>query len=278
VVAGLWRFPVKSLQGERVDDLTFVAPGPGTAGGAADDRAWGIVDVATGKVLSAKTVPVLLEASAAARPGGGVTLTLPDGTTLGDDDRPGCDRALSAWLGRAVELRSARATDAGEGGQVAYDMTFDPPNDEAELVPIPTPAGSFVDLCGAHVLTTGALAAMAAANPDGDWSVRRFRPNVLVDTGEAGANGAGEVPEDAWVGGRLALGTAALDVLMRTVRCALPLRAQPQGRGGDEPPLARDVGIYRTMAAEHDNHLGVYADVAAAGTVRVGDAVRVTQG
>jgi uncharacterized protein YcbX len=271
VVAGLWRFPVKSLQGEAVEALTFVAPGPGSAGGAADDRAWGIVDVATGKVLSAKTVPALLEASAAARPGGGVTITLPDGTKLGDDDRPGCDRVLSAWLGRDVELRSARATDGGGADPVAYDMTFDPPNDDAELVPIPTPAGSFVDLCGAHVLTTGALAAMAAASPGSDWSVRRFRPNVLVDTGDTAP---GDVPEDAWVGGRVALGTAELDVLMRTVRCALPLRAQPASAGA--PALGRDVGVYRTMAAEHDNHLGVYADVAAAGTVRVGDAVRVT--
>jgi uncharacterized protein YcbX len=276
VVAGLWRFPVKSLQGEAVDALTFVAPGPGAAGGAADDRAWGVVDVATGRVLSAKTVPALLEAAAVARPGGGVVVTLPDGTTVGDEDRPACDRALSAWLGRDVELRSARATDAGDAGPVAYDMTFDPPNDDAELVPIDTPAGSFVDLCGAHVLTTGALAAMAAAAPGSDWSVRRFRPNVLVDTGPAGGREPGGVPEDAWVGRRLALGTAALDVVMQTVRCALPLRAQPAGPGPGEPALGRDVGLYRTMAAEHANHLGVYAEVAAAGTVRVGDAVRLS--
>jgi hypothetical protein len=102
---------------------------------------------------------------------------------------------------------------------------------------------------------------------------------VLVDTGPA----AGDYPEDAWVGGPLALGEkgepgeagdgpVTLSVLMRTVRCALPLRAQPAA--GPSPALARDVGIYRTMAAEHDNHLGIYCDVAAGGTVTVGDAVR----
>jgi uncharacterized protein YcbX len=258
-----------------VSELTFLTSttpspyGPPT-GAAAGDRAWGVVDVATGRVLSGKTVPDLLMASAAFRPGGGVTFTLPDGTLVGDDDRPACDRALSAWLGRDVELRSAGAIAGGDGGgsgPTAYDMTFDPPNDDAELVPIEMPPDSFVDLAGAHVLTTGALATMAAAHPAGDWSVRRFRPNVLVDTGPA----TGPYPEDAWVGGTLGLGTVVLSVRTRTVRCALPLRAQPAA--GPAPALPRDVDVYRSLAAEHDNHLGVYCDVTTAGTVAIGATV-----
>ena len=274
-VVGLWRFPVKSMQGEAVDTLVFVGPGPGTAGGVAGDRAWGVVDAASGRVLSAKTVPALLQASAASRDQGAVTITLPDGTVLDSEDRGLADGALSDWLGRRVELRSA----AGDAA-TAYEMTFDPPNDDAELVPIETPLGSFCDLTGVHVLTTGSLATMAATHPAGDWAVRRFRPNVLVDTGPA----AGDYPEDAWVGGPLAMGNGrgdggsdrhgvTLDVLMRTVRCAVPLRAQPAA--GPAPALARDVGIYRTMAAEHDNHLGVYCDVVRGGTVAVGDEVGV---
>jgi uncharacterized protein len=56
VVGGLWRYPVKSLQGAPVDRIEL------GLGGVEGDRQWGIVDVATGKVLTAKRWPALLEA------------------------------------------------------------------------------------------------------------------------------------------------------------------------------------------------------------------------
>ena len=266
-VAELWRYPVKSLQGEPVDRLVLTA-GPDRSG-VAGDRAWGIVDRGTGHVLSAKTVPALLHAvaSSSGEGTGAVAITLPDGTALSSDDRVACDGTLSAWLGRDVGLRPADAARAeAEGAAGSFQMTFDPPDDDAELVEIDMPPDSFVDMAGVHVLTTGSLATMAVANANGDWAPRRFRPNVLVDTGAATGH-----PEDAWVGGRLAVGRATLEVRMRTVRCAMPLRAQPAL--ADRPALARDVGVYRTMAQWHDNHLGAYAEVAVAGTVALGDPV-----
>jgi MOSC domain-containing protein len=258
VVAGVWRYPVRSLQGERATSIRL-APGPTGVDG---DRRWAIVDDASGRVLSGKTVPELLGAGAATVEGR-VHVTLPDGATLVAGE-PGCDGALSGWLGRAVRLVPAAGTTT------SYDMTFDPPNDEADLVEIPMPEGSFVDLAPVHVLTTGSLATAAATHPEGDWDVRRFRPNVLVE-----ATG-GDFPEDAWVGHTVAAGDAELAVMLRTVRCALPLRAQPGGPYGR--PLARDVGVFRALTAIHDNHLGAYAEVARGGTVAVGDPVRVFSG
>ena len=255
-VAALWRFPVKSLQGEAARALAF---GPNGVDG---DRAWAIVDPASGRALSAKTVPALLDASAATV-GGEVRLTLPGGATLTAGE-PGADAALSAWLGRPVTLTAA-ADAAPDAEPVSYDMTFDPPDDDAELVPIPMPADRFVDLLPVHLLTTGSLATAAGAYPGGDWDVRRFRPNVLVEAA------GGDYPEDAWVGRDLAVGGARLHVALRTVRCALPLRAQPARAGAGALP--RDVEVFRTLARIHDNHLGAYAEVAAAGTVAVGDPV-----
>jgi hypothetical protein len=254
-VAALWRFPVKSLQGEAAPTLAI---GPTGVDG---DRAWAILDPATGRALSAKTVPALLEASAASV-AGEVRVTLPGGTTLVAGE-PGADATLSAWLGRPVTLVAAEAEAGGE--PVSYDMAFDPPDDEGEVVAIPMPPDRFVDLTPVHLLTTGSLATAAGAYPGGDWDVRRFRPNVLVEAA------GGEYPEDAWVGRDLAVGDARLHVAQRTVRCALPLRAQPALAGAG--PLPRDVEVFRTLARIHDNHLGVYAEVAAPGTVAVGDAV-----
>ena len=57
-VAQVWRYPVKSMQGEQVERLEL---GPD---GAPGDRALAIVDPAAGKVLSAKRYPDLLHAAA----------------------------------------------------------------------------------------------------------------------------------------------------------------------------------------------------------------------
>jgi uncharacterized protein YcbX len=121
-----------------------------------------------------------------------------------------------------------------------------------------TPPGTFVDLSPVHLLSTASLASLAG---DGSpYDVRRFRPNVLVDA-------AGDFPESAWVGGRLTVGTVVLDVAIPTIRCVVPTRPQPG--------IELDRAITRQLAERTNRFLGVYADVATAGVVRVGDVVRV---
>ena len=73
--------------------------------------------------------------------------------------------------------------------------------------------------------------------------------------------------EDAWVGATLRVGTARLGVRQATVRCAMPLRAQPG--------LDRQAPMYAALEALHANHLGIYLDVVAPGRVAVGDEVTV---
>ena len=80
-VVELWRFPVKSLQGEQLDDATV------RVGGIDGDRAFALFDVDTGLGLTARRVPELLYASARscganARP----EITLPDGRIACHDD------------------------------------------------------------------------------------------------------------------------------------------------------------------------------------------------
>ena len=98
-IAELWRYPVKSLQGERLDAAAV------TADGLEGDRQFAIYDVESGLGLTGRRVPELLFASARMRADGTAEITLPDGSLAGDDNR------LSDWLGRSVALRSA-ATEA----------------------------------------------------------------------------------------------------------------------------------------------------------------------
>ena len=248
VIDQLWRYPVKSMQGEQVG----AAPvGPD---GLEGDRRYAVCAAATGRLLSAKTVPDLLLASARIEDGA-VLLKLPDGTELTADDAR-ADALLSSWLGRPVQLRPRSAVGAS-----SYEMTFDPPNDDAELVEIPTMPTRLFDLATLHVLTTSSLERLEELAPGHQWDVRRFRPNVVVAS-DPDATG---FAEEAWVGGEVTAGEAVLDIQMKTVRCAMPLREQPA--------LARDVGIYRALEDWRANHLGVYVEVVGAGTVTVGDPV-----
>ncbi|MBI2708906.1 MAG: MOSC domain-containing protein [Actinobacteria bacterium] len=249
VVTELWRFPVKSLQGERLERATI------TAAGVAGDRVHAVRDRASGKVMTAKRYGALLDGAARTEADGTVVVCLPHGEEVAAGD-PAVDDLLSAWLGTDVVLGRA-----GDPGSTAFEMSFDAEHPDREIFEWACPAGTFVDLAAVHLMTTASLAAAKARYPAGDWDVRRFRPNVVVE-------GAGEgFVEDAWVERTVDVGGAALRGSMATIRCPMPSRAQPG--------LARDTRVAATLRDHHDNNLGLYCDVVEAGAVGVGDGVHV---
>ncbi|MCU1448847.1 MAG: sulfurase [Acidimicrobiales bacterium] len=248
-VAAIWRHPVKSMQGERIDagDL-----GPA---GLAFDRRWGVVDVESGKVISAKREGRLLQA-AARLAHETPEVRLPGGEWMAAPD-PGLDEALSEWLGRSVQLSSAPA----EGG-ASYQMNVDATDDASPLVDFPCPPGTFFDALPVHLLSTASLRGMEPSHPAGEWDVRRFRPTVLVE-----ADGDG-FPEDAWIGSTVRVGDAQLTVVAPTVRCVMTTREQPG--------LERDLDIVKAVNRDHESNLGVYAVVTGPGPVAVGDPIEVS--
>jgi uncharacterized protein len=245
-VAALYRYPVKSMQGEAVDEVRF------RDGYVEGDRRLAVFDPAAGKVLSAKRWPALLHASARLDDDA-VVITLPDGTDLSSSD-PGVHGALSAWLDQEVRLGPPP-----QDGVLPMEMGSDPTDDAAEVFDWPGPPGAWVDLAHAHWLTTASLTAARSLHPGGVWDVRRFRPTALLEV-----EGAGFV-EDGW--GRVQLGQIRSEVFMPTVRCAMTTRAQPG--------LEDDKDIARALTDHHDNNLGVYATVADDGVLRLGDHVQV---
>jgi uncharacterized protein YcbX len=246
-VAQLWRYPVKSMQGERLDALDVGADSiPG-------DRAWAVRDSQTGTVLTGRTARPLLHA-AARLDGGGVEIALPDGRRLRDGDAE-TDLALSSFVGHPVHL--ARA-DAGEIGTVEAPIDF--ADDTSRAVQWTSLPGTFNDGHPVHVLTDASLRGASALHPEGEWDVRRFRPNVLIEAA------GDDFPEDGW--GTVRLGDVALDVYKRTTRCAMTARSQP---GLDD-----DLGVPRTLARNRKAQIGVYARVTRSGTIATGDGVAVT--
>jgi hypothetical protein len=196
-VRELWRYPVKSLQGERLDAADV---GPQ---GLAGDRQWALFDRSTGYGLTARRAPDLLFAAGRMRDDGGVEVVLPDGTVTTDDD------VLSAWLGRPVTLRAAEA-DRGP-------RRYENPDDDEELW------DAFEGASGAFHDSSRIRVSLVSTGTLGTWDRRRFRSNVLLD-------GAGE---DDLVGSTVRLGTAVLDVLRPVSRCVMVTRPQPGGIGRD---------------------------------------------
>ncbi len=258
-VAELWRFPVKSFQGEPMSELHI---GPT---GVLGDRRYALRDVGSDKVLSAKRHGKLLEAFASTGDDGSVTMTLPDGSVHRPDDA-GIDDVLSDWMGFPVTLATADTEHANGVYEFAFDIDDSP---DAEWFDIDIPVGSFVDLYGAHLLTSASLAAIAEHHPDGDWDIRRFRPTAFIDTGHTDG-----FVEDDWMHRKVTLGTASVAVEMLTIRCVMPSRVQPAL--GDRPPLPRDKPTSRTISAEHGSNLGVYCAIHTPGRVAVGDPVTVS--
>ena len=220
------------MQGERLAALDVDETG------VAGDRAYGVVDLTTGRVLSAKWEPRLLGAR-------------PDHM---DDD------SLSAWLGRPVAVRPVEA-----GTRATYQSHADPLDDTSEAVEWEGPVGSFVDDAPLHLLTTASLRAMARRAPGRQWDERRFRPNLVVEV-----DGDGFV-EDAWVGRRLRIGDVELHVIKRTSRCSMVGRPQPDG-------ITADRGVVRALRDHHDLKLGVHARVVVGGRIAVGARVEILEG
>jgi uncharacterized protein YcbX len=232
-VAGLWRYPVKSMQGEAlaaadVDDH-----------GVVGDRQWALLDVQSGLTLTGRRQPELLLATGAIEDGRPV-ITLPDGSTTRDDGD------LSDWLGRAVRL-----VEAGDDVRGVYETPADAELEDGDWIRWRGPAGSFHD-------STRTQLSVLSIDTIGDWDVRRFRPNVVVDR-----------DEDALVGTTIELGTVTLDVMKPIDRCVVVTRAQPG--------LPRDLDVLRTINRERATFLGVGALVTSPGRIALGDEVRPRQ-
>ena len=287
-VIDIWRYPVKSMGGERLDSAQVGLTG------LAGDRHWAVIDAEQTEIRSAKRWPALMRYNAsyrdAAAPGTDdcgsqvqpVTVTAPDGQQLGSD-QPDRDRQLSAWLGRSAvlsqrppasarnhyRLARARTEDgmAAEMGLLAGETLPDYSAVSAEvmgaLADCVTPPGVYVDAFPLHLLSRNTLAWLAERSGL-DTDVRRFRPNLLVDIDDAGISRG----EDSWLGARLGIGETVLRVDSKTVRCAIPGRPQPLNGVSDQPALVRAL-------VEHCQRcLGVNIIVEQPGLIRTGDAIR----
>ena len=235
------------MQGEFCEELRIDEQG------VRGDRRFGVVDLSSSTVISAKREARLLEAFARLSDDD-LVVTLPDGRSFS----PGAklDFALSAWLGREVLL-----ADAATYGVATFESPEDFEDDESTLVQWEGNGHSFVDEGALLIMTTAELSQLARERPELQWTAQRFRPNVLVESGDA------ELSLDH-VGARVEIGEIEVVVVKGCTRCVMTTRAQPNA-------LVRQLDILRHVSDAHDNIVGLRANAVNGGVVRIGDEVAI---
>ncbi|RYZ13407.1 MAG: MOSC domain-containing protein [Comamonadaceae bacterium] len=277
-VQEVWRYPVKGMAGERL------RTGRLDRQGLVGDRLWAVRDVVRQEIQSCKVRPELLRCSARindTRPDR-VEIEFPDGLRLDGAD-PEAQARVSRLIGHESTIEPRRpvseagfhrrhkaddhtwlaelkATFAREADEPLPEILDHLPAAAAEFVVIP---GTFFLVARFHLVTTATLGWLKSVAPAADWATRRFRPNVVIDTGRDGRG----LLEQAWIGQRIVLGEAALSCVGTTPRCAAIARAQAG--------LPADMSLLRTVVRQADQNVGVYAEPLESGDVREGDAVYV---
>jgi len=252
-----------------------------TSRGVEGDRALALIDVAGGRVATAKLPhrwrALLRMRAMRSSDGQAVSVKLADGRCIDCAD-PGFDAILSAELGREVRLAASRPegleferadVDAVAAHGAASEVGF-----EVFPMAMGAPEGGFFDFAPIHVITTSSLDRLSQAMPGGGAEPARFRPNLVIETPDGQP-----FQENDWVGRRLAVGDQLrLEIMVPTPRCALPTLAH-----GDIPARPRTTHIVAGLNQAEVLDLGrlpclgAYAGVAAPGRVRVGDPVSLIQ-
>ncbi|MBW4553821.1 MAG: MOSC domain-containing protein [Aphanocapsa sp. GSE-SYN-MK-11-07L] len=256
-VVSLWRYPVKSMQGE---ELNASAVGEQ---GLVGDRTYALIDVATGMTVSAKnprkwgkmfdcraTLAEIADSTT-------VKITLPDGTLVAGE--AAVNQTLSHLFDREVKLETlAPAKPSLE----EYWPTVEGLPHQDAVTEEATLANTFFDGATVHLLTTATLDQLQAIAPGSRFETRRFRPNIVVRPESDG------FVEDKWIGQTLAIGEQVrLSVTGPCPRCVMTTMAQAE--------LPNDVSVLRTAVKHNQGNVGIYASVIQSGTICRGDAVRV---
>jgi uncharacterized protein YcbX len=263
-----------------------------TTRGLVGDRAYALIDVDTGKVVSAKSVklfPRMLDCRAVfvEPPQLGqelppVRITLPDGSTVTSDSSNAAEK-LSSYFSRNVRLAQAAPDDftidmyhpdvenLGPAGHrdIVVEQKLGSAFFADRGLASPVPAGAFFDLFPVSVVTNSTLKRLNEIRPESRFDSRRFRMNVVVDTREVG------FVENGWIGHEITIGDSVrIMIALPDSRCVMTTLAQDE--------LPKDTDILRTLTQHNMVQVGqagrypcagVYAVVAAPGTIKAGDKV-----
>ncbi len=199
------------------------------------DRTHLLVDLDTGEVASPETTPRWRPALMLSARRSGDEVLVSSSTWKMKTIGPSLDVALSELMGFRCGVRPKGSSLENDGSTANF------------LQPR-------YDLASLHFLTTKSLTDLASLTPGSQIDRRRFRPNVVLET---------ESYEEDWLGRSWAFGGVMGNITERTKRCGMTMVAQPG--------LPEEPEILRTIVRQRGRCFGVYASIAQAGRLSVGD-------
>jgi uncharacterized protein YcbX len=267
-VVSLWRYPVKSMLGEELNSSYI------TERGLVGDRVYAVIDRQTSKVASAKNPrkwgklfdfrSLFIDQPQVVENIPPVRITLPDGSNISSDQND-IDSSLSKVFDREVSL--IKASSFEKPSYEEYWPDIDGLAQRKKVTDEAMPSKTFFDIAVIHLLTT-TINRLRELYPEGRFEVRRFRPNIVIDSESGEKN---DFIENSWVGKKITIGEdIVITVTGPCTRCVMI--SLPQG------DLPQDLGILRTVARYNQVNVGVYASVHHGGTIHRGDPIRLEDG
>jgi uncharacterized protein YcbX len=268
-VVSLWRYPVKSMLGEELNSSYI------TERGLVGDRVYAVIDKQTSKVASAKNPrkwgklfdfrSLFIDQPQVVENIPPVHITLPDGSNI-SSDQDDIDSSLSKVFDREVSL--IKASSFEKPSYEEYWPDIDGLAQRKKVTDEAMPSKTFFDIAVIHLLTTSTINRLRELYPEGRFEVRRFRPNIVIDSESGEKN---DFIENSWVGKKITIGEdIVITVTGPCTRCVMI--SLPQG------DLPQDLGILRTVARYNQVNVGVYASVHHGGTIHRGDPIRLEEG
>ena len=85
------------------------------------------------------------------------------------------------------------------------------------------PSQTFFDIAVIHILTTSTINRLRELYPEGRFEVRRFRPNIVIESASSSSGGEEkDFIENLWIGKKLTIGE---DIVLRVtgpcMRCVM---------------------------------------------------------
>jgi uncharacterized protein YcbX len=111
------------------------------------------------------------------------------------------------------------------------------------------------------LLSTQSVASLSASVGE-ELDMRRFRPNLYIESTEGG-----DAPENSWIGEVLEIGEMQMRIDKRDKRC-VTINVDPV-------TTERNHAILRSVAQERDTRFGVYGSPVRPGNVKIGDTVSI---
>lgn len=278
-VDSIFRYPVKSMMGEKIEETCV------TSNGVLGDRVWAVRDEVRGGIRGAKKIPQLMQLSAACivEPTGygsdPAAVTLADGEVIRTDDQninarlsQALDHRVTIWPIMPKEQLDHYRRGAPDSDDLETELrqvfgrTTDEPLPDLSIFPpeileYESPPGTYFDAFPLLILSKRSLAAMNQRQPASIFDRKRFRPNLLIED----FNSVGDFPEEAWEGFRLKVGSVVLKAEVVCPRCVVTTHGFEK--------LPKDPSIMRALVKENNGNLGLYASVEEPGKISAGDKI-----